>query len=216
MSRMCRTPSLRFSLSNLSDHIVKTAIVTLLALLLSACVTPSSTLPPNYTGPSAAISDSSYVYSDRKADFFFVEAIDGTSVFNAKDKTTRVNFGKGLAQETLDMSRPVETKPSVFHIVAQTHFAAPILAMAGTSYVVEGDVSFTPVVGEHYVVKGSLGPQYQAVWIENVATGAQIGNKLMIKGAATMGKTSQVLFGDAASKKLSKQKPEEIPPPPQQ
>jgi hypothetical protein len=98
-------------------------------------------------------------------------------------------------------------------MIKMSHYAAPILAMAGTSYAVEGDVSFTPTEGDRYVVKGSLGPQYQAVWIESVANGAQVGNKLMIKGAATLDKTSQLLLGDAASSKLSGKKPEEIPPP---
>jgi hypothetical protein len=41
-----------------------------------------------------------------------------------------------------------------------------------------------PLAGATYVVKGSLGPDYSAVWIENVETGVQVGNKLMIKGAA--------------------------------
>ena len=192
---------------------MKTAFIVVSALALGACATPTTTLPAGYTGPSATISDSSYIYSNRKADFFFVDAIDGTSVLNAKDKTVQVNAGRGLAQSAQTMSRPVGTKPTVFHITGQTHYAAPILAVGGASYVVEGNVSFTPVEGERYVVKGSLGPQYQAVWIEDEATGVQVGNKLMIRGDSTMGKTSQLLLGDAVSTKLSKQKPEEIPPP---
>jgi hypothetical protein len=192
---------------------MKTAIVAALTFTLGACATPTSTLPAGYMGPSATISDSSYIYNNHKADFFFVDAIDGTSVFNAKDKTVQANAGKGLSQVAQTMSRPIETKPTVFHITGQTHYAAPLLTMAGASYLVEGNVSFTPVEGERYVVKGSLGPQYQAIWVENEATGAQMGNKLMIKGASTMDKSSQLLLGDAVSTKLSKQTPEEIPPP---
>jgi hypothetical protein len=192
---------------------MKTAFIAASALTLGACATPTTTLPAGYSGPSASISDSSYIYSTRKADFFFVDAIDGTSVLNAKDRTIQVNAGRGLAQSAQTMTRAVETKPTVFHITGQTHYAAPILAVGGASYVVQGNVSFTPVEGERYVVKGSLGPQYQAVWIENATTGIQVGNKLMIRGDSAMGKTSQLLLGDAVSTKLSQQKPEEIPPP---
>jgi hypothetical protein len=194
---------------------IKSAAVAAPILALAACATPNTTLPPGFTGPSAVISDSSYVYSSHKADFFFVEVIDGTKIYNAKERTERVNFGKGLAQEAQAHARPIEAKSSVFHIVGQTHYAAPILSMAGTNYFIEGDVTFTPVVDQHYVVKGSLGPQYQAVWIENAATGTQMGNKLMIKGVAQMGRTSELLLGEAVSKALNKQKPEEIPPPAQ-
>ncbi len=192
---------------------MKTAFIAASALTLGACATPTTTLPAGYSGPSASISDSSYIYSTRKADFFLVDAIDGTSVLNAKDRTIQVNAGRGLAQSAQTMTRAVETKPTVFHITGQTHYAAPILAVGGASYVVQGNVSFTPVEGERYVVKGSLGPQYQAVWIENATTGIQVGNKLMIRGDSAMGKTSQLLLGDAVSTKLSQQKPEEIPPP---
>jgi hypothetical protein len=134
---------------------IKSAVVAASILALAACATPNTTLPPGFTGPSAVISDSSYVYSSHKADVFFVEVIDGTKIFNAKERTERVNFGRGLAQEAQAHSRPIEAKSSVFHIVGQTHYAAPILSMAGTNYFIEGDVTFTPVVDQRYVVKGS-------------------------------------------------------------
>ena len=152
--------------------------------LLSGCATQPSALPKDYGGPTALIADSSYDYSTRKSDFFFVDAIDGKAVGNALDKTANMNRGRGFGQHVQGADRPVEPKSSVFHIVGSTHYAAPILAMAGTSYYVDGDVTFTPVAGAAYVVKGSLGPDYSAVWIEDKASGRQMGNKLIIKGAA--------------------------------
>ena len=38
-----------------------------------------------------------------------------------------------------------------------------------------------------YIIKGELGPDFSAVWIEDEKTGAQVGNKLRIKGAAKAG-----------------------------
>jgi hypothetical protein len=153
-------------------------------VLLGGCATQTSVLPKDYAGPTAVIADSSYDYSKRKSDFFYLDAIDGKPVANALDKTARMNLGHGLAQRVQGSDRPVAAKSTVFHIVASTHYAAPILAMAGTSYYVDGDVTFTPVAGATYVVKGSLGPDYSAVWIEDQGNGRQMGNKLIIKGAA--------------------------------
>lgn len=154
------------------------------SLLLGGCATNESLLPKGYSGPTAMISDSAYVYSARKADFFFIDAIDGQHVDNALEHTARANQGRGLAMTPAEQARPIETKETVFHIAGRTHFAAPILEMTGTSYFVDGDVKFSPAAGEFYIVKGSLGPDYSAVWIENKNTGAQMGNKLLIKGAA--------------------------------
>jgi hypothetical protein len=170
------------------------------AAMLGGCTTQPSVLPKDYSGPTAVIADSSYDYSKRKSDFFYVNAIDGKPVANALDNTARMNQGRGLAQQVQGSERRVEPKATVFHIVGSTHYAAPILAMAGTSYYVDGDVTFTPVAGAAYVVKGSLGPDYSAVWIENKENGHQVGNKLIIKGAAELGPLKK------------KREPEQIPP----
>jgi hypothetical protein len=168
--------------------------------LLSGCVTPTSVLPKDYGGPTALIADSSYDYSRRKSDFFYVDAIDGKTVANALDNTAAASQGRGFGQLVQGAERRVEPKSSVFHIVGSTHYAAPILAMAGTSYHVEGDVTFTPAAGAKYVVKGSLGPDYSAVWIEDQDNGRQMGNKLVIKGAAEV------------SPLKKKPEPEQVPP----
>ncbi len=179
------------------------AIILLAAAILNTgCALEKSVLTKDYSGPTALIADSSYVYSKSKSDFFFVDAIDGQSIANALERTASVNQGNGFFQHVQGAARPIEPKESIFHICGRTHFAAPIQAMVGTSYFVDGNVKFTPLAGATYVVKGSLGPDYSAVWIENLETGVQVGNKLMIKGAAEL---------SAIKKRLV---PEEIPPAP--
>jgi hypothetical protein len=169
-------------------------------MAVSGCAAQTSVLPKNYGGPTAVIADSTYNYSSRKSDFFYIDAIDGQPVLNALNRTMSANRGNGLGQHVVDANRLVEPRPTVFHIVGSTHYAAPILAIAGTSYYVEGDVTFTPVAGAAYVVMGSLGPDYSAVWIQNKDTGVQIGNKLIIKGAAEAGPLKK------------KREPEQVPP----
>ncbi|HEX3950079.1 MAG TPA: hypothetical protein VHW95_09550 [Steroidobacteraceae bacterium] len=181
---------------------MKLAIIVLGAAVsaVGGCAAQISVLPKDYGGPTAVIADSTYNYSSRKSDFFYVDAIDGRPVLNGLDRTVSANRGNGFGQHAVDADRLVEPRPTVFHIVGSTHYAAPILAMAGTSYHVDGDVKFTPVAGAAYVVTGSLGPDYSAVWIQNKDTHVQMGNKLLIKGAAEAGPLEK------------KRAPEQVPP----
>lgn len=57
------------------------------AMLTTGCALEKSVLPKEYSGPTALIADSSYVYSNSKSDFFFVDAIDGQSIANALERT---------------------------------------------------------------------------------------------------------------------------------
>ncbi|HEX3603019.1 MAG TPA: hypothetical protein VHU43_02935 [Steroidobacteraceae bacterium] len=181
---------------------MKLAIVALGAAVtaVSGCAARTSVLPKDYGGPTAVIADSTYNYSSRKSDFYYVDAIDGRPVLNALDRTVSANRGNGFGQHVVDANRLVEPRPTVFHIVGSTHYAAPILAMAGTSYYVDGDVKFSPVAGAAYIVMGSLGPDYSAVWIQNKDTRVQMGNKLLIKGAAEAGPLKKT------------REPEQVPP----
>ncbi len=85
------------------------------------------------------------------------------------------------------VERNVPAKPSTFKIVGRTEYAAPILALTNTVYRVAGTVTFTPEVYKHYVVRGTLGENYSAVWIEEEATNRQVGEKIELRGAARLG-----------------------------
>jgi hypothetical protein len=50
-----------------------------------------------------------------------------------------------------------------------THVAAPILALGGGMYGVEGSVEVTLLEDEYYSVAGTLSKEYSAVWLEDSA-----------------------------------------------
>jgi hypothetical protein len=50
-------------------------------------------------------------------------------------------------------------------------------------YQLTGDISFTPVAGQTYVVKGTFSPSYAAVWIVNAATDQLAAPKLVANGS---------------------------------
>ena len=160
-----------------------------LAVALTGCATtypPAS--PPNTSAPRAQLDDSTTTHGTSKADFFVVEEIDGAKVNNSLNETLRRNQGKGMAMTPSIVSRPViADKPLKLLIKGRTHFAAPILALAGTVYQVRGTVEFTPKADGKYVVRGKLGDEYSVVWIEDAATAEPVGNKVEVKGSAKLG-----------------------------
>ena len=159
-----------------------------IALALSGCATYSPSVPENYSGPRAQLDDSAKTHSSSKADFFVVEEIDGTKVDNSLNATLRFNQGKGASMSTTLIGRPlVAEKPMKVVIKGRTHFAAPILAMAGTVYQVKGVVEFTPKTDGKYIVRGEFGKMYSAVWIEDAATSQPVGNTVEINGSAELG-----------------------------
>jgi hypothetical protein len=159
-----------------------------LSILLAGCTTFSPSVPDKYVGPSAVIQDSTTVHGSTKADFFFVESVDDAKIMNSLRATLIANNGRGMSMKPVVLVRSViAEKPLKLKLKARTHFAAPILAMVRAAYQVEGTIEFTPKDGAVYVVKGELGDEYSAVWLEDKATNEVIGQKIEPKGSARLG-----------------------------
>ena len=84
------------------------------------------------------------------------------------------------------VDRRVLPQEAVFEIVGRTGYAAPIQSFTNKVYEVKGDVTFTPQERTVYVVKGTLGESYSAVWIEEKETGNLIGEKIEVEGSAAL------------------------------
>jgi hypothetical protein len=110
-----------------------------------------------------------------------------------------------------DYSRPVPAQEALFHLEGRTHCAAPIIEAGNTVYMIEGDVKFAPQADSQYVIMGDLRDEYSAVWIEDLSTHKQRGNKLLVKGSTALNRGTLLLLGEGAAKS-SKQQVEEIPP----
>ncbi len=163
------------------------SIVLLLALgaLLAACT--ANPVPEGYSGPTARIADSWTPRGAESADFFYLAAIDGRRIESDLSVTAAANYGQGFSLTPVDYGRNVPARPAAFAVVGRTHYAAPILELLNRVYEVKGEVRFTPAPGRSYVVKGVLGDDYSAVWIEDEATGAPVAPKIEIKGNAALG-----------------------------
>lgn len=159
-----------------------------LSLAVSGCSTFAPSIPAGYAGPKAQLSDSVRTHSHSKADFFVAEQIDEARIVDSLVETRHQNHGRGMSMTPAVLERALMADRQVkVHIKGRTHYAAPILAMTGTVFQVKGVVEFVPAANARYVVRGELGDDYSAVWIEDAATQSVVGQKIEAKGSAKLG-----------------------------
>jgi len=166
---------------------MKTALIPFLSamLLLAGCVT-TDLVPEDYTGPTAIIEDSTVRNTKSQVDFYYLSQVDGKSVENALGNSRMSSSGGGFNMSIAPVDRRVLPQEAVFEIVGRTGYAAPIQSFTNKVYEVKGDVTFTPQERTVYVVKGTLGESYSAVWIEEKETGNLIGEKIEVEGSAAL------------------------------
>jgi hypothetical protein len=153
---------------------------------MSGCATYNP-IPDGYAGPRATLRDSVVAHSHSKADFFYVQEVDGHQIEDSRTKTLQVNYGRGMYMTPQVVERQIPARASSLKLVGRTEYAAPILTLTNTVYQVTGDVQFTPAADKVYVVKGELGENYSAVWLEEFGVGPVAGTKVEVKGSAGLG-----------------------------
>lgn len=162
-------------------------VVVLVALTLTGCVSYSPSIPLGYVGPKATVKDSVKTYGSSKADFFYLSHVDGRQIENSREKTLRMNRGRGMSMTPQTLENPIPAKSTVLTLFGRTEYAAPILAFTNTTYQVSGSIEFTPETNMTYVVRGVLGENYSAVWLEEDITQKVVGNKIELSGSSKLG-----------------------------
>lgn len=139
-------------------------------LLLAGCA--AKLVPDDYAGPTAVVRDSysNYVtgglFKSDKADFFVMTKADGKKIEEALTWTAMVSDGMGFAMRPQNHQRRVPIKPMKVDLLGVVYYAAPISSLTNTTYETRRTVSFHPVAGQTYVVRGRLGKSGSDVWIE--------------------------------------------------
>lgn len=155
---------------------------------LGGCVSYAPTIPAGYTGPRSTIRDTALVHGSSKVDFFTAEKVNGSEIEDSATKTRVANQGRGfmMSPEYVEHEVPAG-QPVRLEIRARTSYAAPILELTLPVYQVKGEVSFTPEAGHTYAVKGQLGENYSAVWVEDTSTQQVVDRKIEVNGSAKLG-----------------------------
>lgn len=144
-------------------------IITIIAslILLSGCVAFKSPIPEGYIGSTATISDSYSNHEGSTAHFYIVNKINGQFIEDSGYKTRVVNSGRGFNMTPTMVSRDVATVKQTITIAGFVQFATDGQAMFGDSMLVSGDIVFTPLENETYIVNGKLSKNGSEVWLEN-------------------------------------------------
>ncbi|MFZ2539553.1 MAG: hypothetical protein WAX04_11715, partial [Oscillospiraceae bacterium] len=154
--------------------------------IMSGCASYNP-IPEGYSGQKASIQDSALEQSSQKADFFYVESVDGHDIENSVIVTSQANRGRGFSMTPKTIGREIPARLTTLKIVGRTVYAAPILDLTNTVYQVKGNIQFTPEANKFYTIKGELGESYSAVWVEEYGVGAVAGTKIEIRGSAKLG-----------------------------
>lgn len=154
---------------------------------LGGCATFAPPVPEGYSGPVSIVKDSVKPLSESKANFFYVSEINDQRIEDSRVRTLQLNRGRGFSMSPSVIERNVPARRATFTLVGRTEYAAPILALTNTVYQVSGKITFAPETYRSYVVRGELGENYSAVWLEDEADGKVIGEKIEIKGPAKLG-----------------------------
>jgi len=146
---------------------MRSIIVLAIAVLVTACAIKHQPLPEGYSGPTAMIIDTMDPVSSTRVFFFQLLNIDEREVLPSSVKTASASAGQGFVMNRHVQSHVVPAGEAILMLEAKTHVAAPILALGGGMYKVQGEVSVTLEEDVGYYVRGHLSKDYSAVWLED-------------------------------------------------
>jgi len=145
----------------------------LLSLALAAC----QALPDVATLPHATLAASHVDGDGDRVDIFRATEIDGRGVLPltdqpakliGKDASDLVPAGHGVRVEVEGLAFYQNTVRRMFWDAMRTH----------------GEIEFVPVAGARYIVRGTIAPEESSVWIEDAATHAVMGRRIVTPGKA--------------------------------
>lgn len=158
------------------------------ALLLSGCAGVKSftafepATPPDYTGPTANVADRVVAVSPQRLHVFEMTEVDGRRLSSSSMASARAGQGTGMTLTPVALTNELPLAPLRVRIQAATQYASPLVSMSNPSCRTVGEVSFTPQPGQRYTVNGRIEAKACEVWIEDLATGQAVTEKLVGPG----------------------------------
>ena len=151
---------------------MRAILYVLSAAVIAGCATQPQA--PEIQGPSASISDHGFPEDGFKAHLFYVRAFDGEPVRSSAQASRAAGYGGGFRTSLRYVEHRVPIKPLRVALVGTHVTGAPIhelaLRASGEFLRVEGEVTFTPVEGGEYFVKGELQKSGSYVCIADART----------------------------------------------
>ncbi len=146
--------------------------------LLTGCITFVEPLPEGYAGETATFVDTHTNFEGSSAHFFTFAEINGQYIRDSGNRTRTQNAGRGFNMTPVMVTQTVPTTEQTFTLAGYVYFATDAQGMFGDSMHVEGDLTFAPVAGETYTVRGELTKPKSSVWLED-SSGKLVGEKFV-------------------------------------
>lgn len=158
-----------------------TRFAPLAVALLAGCASFSSlqpATPPDYAGPTANVADQVVQVSGQLLHVFEIAQVDDRRLLSSSIATVQANQGRGFAVAPVALTNELPLQPTRVRLQAATQYAAPLLAMSNPTCRTLGDVTFTPQEGKRYAVRGRITAQACEAWIEDLASGQPVTDKV--------------------------------------
>lgn len=154
------------------------------ALVLCGCTSVKSfgaleaATPPDYTGPTANVADQVMAVSPQRLHVFEMTEVDGRRLSSSSMASARAGQGSGMTLTPVALTNELPLAALRVRLQAATQYASPLVSMSNPSCRTVGEVGFTPQEGKRYAVMGRIEAKACEVWIEDVATGQAVTEKL--------------------------------------
>ncbi|WP_457444881.1 hypothetical protein [Roseateles sp. P5_E4] len=154
------------------------------ALLLSGCTSFKTftafeaATPPDYSGATANVADKVVAISPQQLHVFEMTQVDDRRLSSSSMASTRAGQGSGMTVTPVSLTNELPLHASRVRLQAATQYASPMLAMSNPNCRTVGDVNFTPQDGKRYTVAGRIAADRCEVWIEEMASGQVVTEKL--------------------------------------
>ena len=150
--------------------------IPLLILALPGC----QSAPDLATLPHATIAGTHVDVDGDRFDTFRVVAIDGRDVLPVTDQPVKLIGHDATNLLAAGQGARIEVEGfAFFNSTGHRMFFDPMRA--------QGVVEFVPAAGATYSVHGTVAPEASSVWIEDDATHAPVGRKIVVPGRAASG-----------------------------
>lgn len=154
------------------------------ALLLAGCAGSGSfsafqpATPADYSGPTVNVADQVVAVGPQRLHVFEMTQVDGRRLASSSVATTRAGQGGGMTVTPVALTNELAVRPARVQLQAATQYASPLVALSNPTCRTVGEVSFAPEQGRRYAVRGRIEAQACEVWIEDLATGQPVTDKL--------------------------------------
>lgn len=155
-----------------------------MALLLAGCASAGSfsafepATPADYTGPTVNVADQAVAVGPQRLHVFEMTQVDGRRLASSSVATTRAGQGGAMTVTAVALSNELAVRPARVQLQAATQYASPLVALSNPTCRTVGEVVFTPREGVRYAVRGRIEAQACEVWIEDLATGQPVTDKV--------------------------------------